>query len=130
MSTSSPDSRVSFSTVILSVLLSAVVAAVVSAALTLGISFLAGTPWEEPATLFEQHGSFNTRFGQEGEEHFPFPYASTPNVQLTGSRTTILVSGTPTGFKWKNSGNDRVDWASDAGTVRWVSNGVKGKAGS
>lgn len=75
---------------------------------------------------FEQSGSFQSDFAQQGQVNFPIPYGSPPNVELSGfHKKTIIVESTATGFKWKNSGNAKEGWASEAGTVTWKSKGIR-----
>jgi hypothetical protein len=41
------------------------------------------------------------RDGMEGVEHFPHPYATPPNVAVTGG--FLVLATTPLGFRWKNT---------------------------
>ena len=67
--------------------------------------------------------SFRSILGEQGEIHFPHAYAAPPNVELTGSRKTLVVECKATGFKWKNAGKN----VEDEGEVTWVAKGVKAK---
>jgi hypothetical protein len=72
--------------------------------------------------LFEQKGTFYSLTGSEGEVMFPYPYASPPNVELSGPvHTTLIVEIKATGFKWKNGGTAPFD-RGDAG---WTAKGIK-----
>jgi len=76
--------------------------------------------------LYVQKGSFQTDFGQEGQVNFPYPYASPPNVELSGSHSkTIITECTATGFKWKNSQNSKDGWSAERGAVTWIARGIK-----
>jgi hypothetical protein len=71
-----------------------------------------------------QKGSFQSVAGEQGEVHFPHRYESPPNVELTGSRKTIVVESSASGFKWKNASNEK---NSADGPVTWVAKGIKAK---
>jgi hypothetical protein len=75
-------------------------------------------------SVFPQDGTFNTVFGKEGEVNFPIPYAVAPNVELSGnpSGKVIIVESRPTGFKWKNAGDNDF---SHSGSVIWKARGVR-----
>jgi hypothetical protein len=74
---------------------------------------------------FEQTGTFQTDFGQQGQVNFPFPYASPPNVELSGAHRekTVIVECTVTGFKWKNGSEGK--WQSEYGEVTWKARGIR-----
>jgi hypothetical protein len=73
---------------------------------------------------FEQSGKFNTLVGKEGEVNFPVPYALAPNVELSGqpASVVIVVESRPTGFKWKNGGDNGFF---HSGEVTWKAKGVR-----
>jgi hypothetical protein len=76
--------------------------------------------------LYEQAGTFQSESRQEGEVFFPTPYATPPNVALSGNSTKTLVTATtPLGFAWKNLG---ADFQSERGEVKWAAKGVKATA--
>jgi hypothetical protein len=74
---------------------------------------------------FQQSGTFQSEAGQQGQVNFPIPYASPPNVELSGnSSRTIISECTATGFKWKNNaGPNGPSW--DSGEVKWRSKGIR-----
>jgi hypothetical protein len=74
---------------------------------------------------FEQNGTFQTDIGQQGQVNFPIPYASPPNVELSGQHTrTVITECTATGFKWKNSATQGgPSW--ESGAVTWKSKGIR-----
>lgn len=82
-------------------------------------------PGTQPMKLFEQTGKFVSDFGQQGQVNFPYPYASPPNVELSGnSSKTVITECTATGFKWKNGNTTRSpSW--DAGEVTWKASGIR-----
>jgi hypothetical protein len=73
---------------------------------------------------FEQTGTFNTIIGKDGEVNFPVPYALAPNVELSGqtSGAVIVVECRPTGFKWKNAGDNAFF---HNGQATWKAKGVR-----
>jgi hypothetical protein len=72
--------------------------------------------------VFEQTGTFNSIHGKDGPVNFPSPYAVPPNVELTQPKSAVIVTECqPTGFKWKNAGDD---WREDA-TVTWKAKGIR-----
>jgi hypothetical protein len=81
-------------------------------------------PGADSMRAFEQTGKFNTVMGKEGEVNFPMPYALAPNVELSGgpSGGVIIVESRPTGFKWKNVGDNQVF---HNGEVGWQTRGVR-----
>ena len=75
---------------------------------------------------FEQTGSFQSVLGTEGQENFAIPYASPPQVTLTGHNgTTVMVEATNAGFKWKNGGKDNPFPGNNEGPVSWTAKGVR-----
>lgn len=83
-----------------------------------------GTPGAQPFKLFEQTGKFQSDKGQQGQVNFPVPYASPPNVELSGSHEkTVITECTATGFKWKNGSDGK--WSSEYGEVTWKAKGVR-----
>jgi hypothetical protein len=77
--------------------------------------------------LFEQTGSFETRPGAEGDVYYPFPYASPPNVELTGLAPVRIVDIMPLGFRWSSAAKKDKRLA-NADVVRWTSRGVRATA--
>jgi hypothetical protein len=75
-------------------------------------------------SVFPQDGTFNTVVGKEGEVNFPIPYAVAPNVELSGnpSGVVIVVESRPTGFKWKNTGDNAF---AHNGSVTWKAKGIR-----
>ena len=74
----------------------------------------------------EQTGTFQSVLGKEGQEYFAFPYASPPQVTLTGHNgTTIVAEATASGFKWKNEGMDNPFPGNNAGEVTWTAKGIR-----
>jgi hypothetical protein len=73
---------------------------------------------------FEQTGTFNTIIGKDGEVNFPIPYALAPNIELSGqpSGAVIVVESRPTGFKWKNAGDNAFF---HNGQATWKAKGVR-----
>ncbi len=73
---------------------------------------------------FEQTGKFNTIVGKEGEVNFPIPYAVAPGVELSGSPSgvVIIVESRPTGFKWKNGGDNAIF---HNGEVTYIAKGIR-----
>lgn len=86
-----------------------------------------GDPRQRPRKreTVEQSGSFTTVFGTDGEIYFPEPYASPPNVTLSGSYTesTVVTKVEATHFKWKNAG-EKQTWGQ--GSITWTARGPKG----
>ncbi|HEX3149896.1 MAG TPA: hypothetical protein VHR66_17600, partial [Gemmataceae bacterium] len=83
-----------------------------------------GAPGAQALKTFEQHGTFQSDFGQQGQVNFPIPYASPPNVELTGyHEKTVITECTATGFKWKNGSKGQ--WSSEAGAVTWKAKGIR-----
>lgn len=81
-------------------------------------------PGTQPMKLFEQTGTFTSDLGQQGQVNFPLPYASPPNVELSGNhRKTVITECTATGFKWKNSAKD--GWGFEVGPVTWKAAGIR-----
>jgi hypothetical protein len=76
-----------------------------------------------PPRTHPQEGSFQTLIGQEGQVMYPVPYASPPNVELTGGykNAVVITEVTATGFKWKNPMKDKFG---NEGEVRWMSKGI------
>ncbi len=75
---------------------------------------------------FEQTGTFRSHVGTEGQENFAIPYASPPQVTLTGqNHSTIMVEATKTGFKWKNGGSDDLPFHNNSMDVTWTATGVR-----
>jgi len=74
---------------------------------------------------FQQSGSFQSEAGQQGQVNYPIPYATPPNVELSGAASrTIITECTTTGFKWKNNaGPNAPSW--DSGVVTWRSKGIR-----
>jgi hypothetical protein len=75
---------------------------------------------------FEQTGTFQSVLGKDGQEYFAIPYASPPQVTLSGHNgTTIVVEATTGGFKWKNEGTDNPFPGNNAGQVSWTAKGLR-----
>jgi len=77
---------------------------------------------------FEQTGTFQSVLGTEGQENFATPYATPPQVTLTGSfnGTTVIVEATNAGFKWKNGGKDNpLHGYPNEGPVTWTAKGIR-----
>jgi len=74
---------------------------------------------------FPQSGTFNSEAGQQGQVNYPVPYATPPNVELSGNASrTIITECTTTGFKWKNSAEPSgPSW--EKGEVKWRSKGIR-----
>ena len=74
---------------------------------------------------FLQSGTFNSEMGQQGQVNYPVPYASPPNVELSGNASrTIITECTTTGFKWKNNAEPSgPSW--EKGEVKWKSKGIR-----
>jgi hypothetical protein len=72
--------------------------------------------------VFPQEGTF-TFADQEGTVSFPIPYATGPNVELSGTlgRSIVVVESRPTGFKWKHTGAGNPDNLS----IHWTAKGVR-----
>ena len=88
-----------------------------------GIPAAPGQEFQRP---FEQTGSFQTVLGTQGQENFAIPYASPPQVTLTGHNgTTVLVEATNTGFKWKNGGKDKTFSGDNEGPMTWTATGLR-----
>lgn len=83
-----------------------------------------GAPGAQPFKLFEQTGKFQSDKGQQGQVNFSIPYASPPNVELSGNHEkTVITECTATGFKWKNGSDGK--WSSEYGEVTWKAKGVR-----
>ena len=75
---------------------------------------------------FEQTGTFQSVLGKEGQEYFAVPYASPPQITLSGHNgTTIVQEATTGGFKWKNAGTDNPFPGNNAGEVTWTAKGLR-----
>ena len=80
-----------------------------------------------PPRTFEQKGTFYTIVQQESVVPFPVPYATPPNVELSGVRSyVVVVEVTPTQFRWRNVAKERFG---NEGDVQWTARGVLGPAG-
>ena len=86
-----------------------------------GILEHAGTP---TLKLFEQRGTISTHRGLETVVNFPFPYASPPHVEFSGTNRGFMnvTECTTIGFKCKNTGTDP---GLGSGQVTWIAQGIK-----
>jgi hypothetical protein len=79
------------------------------------------------AVPFAQSGTFYAMPGAEGQENYPIPYESPPNVELSpGSTYTTVVECTAQGFTWRNRGGGGTEVG---GQVTWTAKGVLGGGG-
>lgn len=70
----------------------------------------------QSAVPFPQSESFYSPPGKEGQEFFPIPYESPPNVVV--SPAIEVVECTAKGFKWRNAGSSGYQ-------VTWTAKGVR-----
>ena len=117
----------SAATIVLVILLSVVLTAL----LVIGVLYLSGvfTVVVQDMEPFVQTGSVRTATGQEGDVKFPVPYASPPNVELSGSswNNTIIVETTNLGFRWKNAADPK-DRQWNDGSMTWTAKGIRAMA--
>jgi hypothetical protein len=75
-----------------------------------------------PMRVFPQEGSFLFA-AKEGTVTFPIPYATAPNVELSGTlgRSIVVVESRPTGFKWKSTSSGSPDNIA----IRWTAKGLR-----
>jgi hypothetical protein len=83
-----------------------------------------------PPKTYKQDGKFYSIIGQEAVVAFKVPFASPPNVELTGARNHVVVISecTAKGFKWRNVAKDNPN--SSEGEVYWTATGVLGPSES
>src|SRR5262249_12101104 len=77
--------------------------------------------------VYEQAGSFEARPEEEGDVYFPFPYATPPNVELTGFPAVLIDDVTPLGLRWRHAAKTG-ERGGAAGSVRWTAHGVRATA--